>query len=79
MGIKDTKAPDSFTIHDLRRTARTHLGKLNVAPHIAEKCLNHKTKGVGGTYDRHDYFDERRDALAKWADFVDGCERGTKA
>jgi integrase len=79
MGIKDTKAPDSFTVHDLRRTARTHLGKLNVAPHIAEKCLNHKTKGVGGTYDRHDYFDERRDALAKWADFVDGCERGTKS
>ncbi len=70
---------ENFTIHDLRRTARTHLGKLKVAPHIAEKCLNHKTKGVAGTYDRHDYFDERREALAKWATFVEGCERGTKA
>jgi integrase len=70
---------ENFTIHDLRRTARTHLGKLNVAPHIAEKCLNHKTKGVAGTYDRHDYFDERREALAKWATFVEGCEKGTKA
>jgi integrase len=70
---------ENFTIHDLRRTARTHLGKLNVAPHIAEKCLNHKTKGVQGTYDRHDYFDERRDALAKWAAFVEACEQGKKA
>jgi len=25
--------------HDFRRTVRTHLEKLNVAPHIAEKCL----------------------------------------
>jgi integrase len=67
---------ETFTIHDLRRTARTHLGKLKVAPHVAEKCLNHKVKGVEGTYDRHDYFDERRDALAKWARFVEDCEAG---
>ncbi|HEX3912230.1 MAG TPA: integrase arm-type DNA-binding domain-containing protein [Steroidobacteraceae bacterium] len=67
---------ENFTIHDLRRTARTHIGKLKVAPHIAEKCLNHKTKGVAGTYDKHDYFDERRDALATWAEFVDACEAG---
>ena len=72
-----------FHIHDLRRTARTHLAKPE-NPHIAEKCLNHKVKGIEGTYDKHDYFDERRDALAKWAMVVDACEtakptkRGTK-
>ena len=48
-----------FTIHDLRRTARTHLEALGVAPHIAERCLNHKIKGIEGIYNRHDYFDER--------------------
>ena len=67
---------ENFTIHDLRRTARTHLAALKVAPHIAEKCLNHKVKGVEGTYDRHDYYDERRDALAKWAEFLEACEAG---
>lgn len=65
-----------FTIHDFRRTARTHLAALGVPPHIAERCLNHKIKGVEGIYNRHDYFPERRDALAKWARFVDSCESG---
>ncbi len=51
------------------------MAALGVAPHIAEKCLNHKTKGVAGTYDRHDYFDERREAMVKWASFVETCER----
>ena len=44
--------------HDLRRTARTHLEALGVAPHIAERCLNHKLRGVVGIYNRHDYFEE---------------------
>lgn len=67
---------ESFTIHDLRRTARTHLGKLGTAPHIAERCLNHKVGGVEGVYDRHEYFDERRDALTKWSRVVVECEAG---
>jgi integrase len=65
---------ENFTIHDFRRTARTHLAALGVTPHIAERCLNHKIEGVEGIYDRHDYFSERREALAKWAAFLDACE-----
>jgi len=34
-----------------------------VAGHVAERCLNHKLKGVEGIYDRYDYLDERREAL----------------
>lgn len=64
----------SFVIHDFRRTARTHLSSLGVTPYIAERCLNHKVDGVEGIYDRHDYFDERREAFAKWAEFLDHCE-----
>jgi integrase len=52
-----------FTVHDFRRTARTHLAALGVEPHVAERCLNHKLKGVEGVYNRHDYFEERRRAL----------------
>lgn len=71
---KHMKGVDGFTIHDFRRTARSHLGKLGTPPHVAERCLNHKIKGVEGTYDRHAYFDERRDALAKWTRVVTNCE-----
>ncbi|WP_299198007.1 site-specific integrase [uncultured Amphritea sp.] len=52
-----------FTVHDLRRTCRSLLASEGVPSHIAERCLNHKLKGVEGTYDRYDYLDERRAAL----------------
>ena len=65
---------ENFTIHDMRRTARTHLAALGVEPHIAEHCLNHKIDGVEGIYNRHAYFNERREALAKWAAVVEACE-----
>lgn len=67
---------DPFCIHDFRRTARTHLAALGVESHIAERCLNHKLKGVEGIYNRHDYLDERREALRLWANFLEGCESG---
>ncbi|MDE1714508.1 tyrosine-type recombinase/integrase (plasmid) [Chromobacterium amazonense] len=67
--------PD-FTVHDLRRTARTHLAELGVDPVVAERCLNHKIKGVEGIYNRHDYFNERRDALNKWAGLLNALDKG---
>ena len=66
----------NFTIHDFRRTARTHLAALGVDPHIAERCLNHKLKGVEGIYNRHDYFDERKKALNEWARLLAALEEG---
>lgn len=66
----------NFTIHDFRRTARTHLAALGVDPHIAERCLNHKLKGVEGIYNRHDYFDERKKALNEWARLLAELEEG---
>lgn len=65
-----------FTVHDFRRTARTHLAALGVDSHIAERCLNHKLKGVEGVYNRHDYFEERKAALQKLANFLEACELG---
>ena len=52
-----------FTVHDLRRTCRSLLAANGVAGHIAERCLNHKVKGIEGVYNQYDYFDERREAL----------------
>lgn len=59
-----------FTVHDLRRTARTHLARLGVNEAIAERCLNHKPRGIKGVYDRWEYFDERKAALALWAEHL---------
>ncbi len=54
--------------HDLRRTARTGLAELGVPEIIAEKVLNHAPRNVlAKIYNRHEYADEKREALEKWA------------
>lgn len=59
-----------FTPHDLRSTARSWLSGLRVPSHVAEACLNHKLAGVVGVYDKYVLFDERRQALTRWAEFL---------
>ena len=56
-----------FTVHDLRRTCRTLLAQQGTPGYVAERCLNHKLKGVEGIYDKYDYFEERKVALEKLA------------
>ena len=58
-GIKD------WTAHDLRRTARTLLGRLQVPPHVSERILNHRVQGMEAVYNRYDYLPEKREALQK--------------
>lgn len=55
---------EHFVVHDLRRTCRSLLAQNGVPSHVAERCLNHKIRGVEGIYDRYDYFDERKNALS---------------
>lgn len=59
-----------FTPHDLRRTCRSLLSAAGVSGHIAERCVNHALKKSERVYDRHDYFNERKEALGKIADMV---------
>jgi len=61
---------EHFTVHDLRRTCRTLLAQQGTPGHVAERCLNHKLKGVEGIYNKHDYFEERREALNLLAERV---------
>lgn len=52
--------------HDLRRTFRTMLSRLGVAPHIAELCMNHlETETMRRVYDGHDYSEEMTNAWRK--------------
>ena len=52
-----------WTLHDLRRTARSLLSRAGIAPDVAEMCLGHVLTGVRGTYDRHEYHDEKKHAF----------------
>ncbi|MCG2628301.1 site-specific integrase [Bradyrhizobium sp. WYCCWR 13023] len=56
-----------WTLHDLRRTGRTGLGILGVAPHVAEAVLNHLPPKLTRTYDKNKYEKEKREALDLWA------------
>lgn len=58
---------EHFTVHDMRRTARTQMAALGIDRFVAERALNHKIRAVEGIYDQHDYFAERRIALGRWA------------
>ena len=54
-----------WVLHDLRRTARTLMSKAGVSPDHAERVLAHTIGGVRGVYDRHEFADEKRDALER--------------
>lgn len=65
---------EGWVLHDLRRTATTGMARLGIAPHIADRVLNHTAgtiRGVAAIYNRFEYLDERKAALAAWGRFVD--------
>ena len=78
---------DGFTIpewriHDLRRTAATGMAGIGIAPHIVEAALNHVSGakgGIAGIYNREQYAEERRVALARWAMHVESIINGARS
>jgi integrase len=67
----DVKPLLNWTLHDLRRTAKTLMARAGVRPDISERVLGHVIAGVEGTYDRHSYADEKRDALERLAVMIE--------
>ena len=58
----------NWRTHDLRRTARTGLAELGIPEIISERVLNHAPRNIlAKIYNHHDYADEKRDALERWA------------
>jgi integrase len=64
-GVRD------WTLHDLRRTARSLMSRAGVDHDVAERCLGHTIAGVRGVYDRHRYIEEMRIAFEKLATQID--------
>ncbi len=62
----------SWTAHDLRRTFATQLGEaLHIEPVVIEKCLGHKMPRIMATYNKNEMLPQRKDALSRWAQFVE--------
>jgi integrase len=60
-----------WTLHDLRRTARSLMSRAGVPSDHAERCLGHVLPGIRGTYDRHEYLPEKRRAFEALATLVE--------
>jgi integrase len=60
--------PEPWRLHDLRRTAATHMVRLGVLQEVVGKVLNHASTGVTAkVYALHRYEPEKRSALDRWA------------
>jgi integrase len=68
----DKRVPttEPWTIHDLRRTAKSLMARAGVRPDISERTLGHVIPGVEGVYDQHSYTEEKAEALEKLAALV---------
>jgi len=60
-----------WTLHDLRRSAATGIGDLEVEPHVGTLILGHRLPGVTGkVYNKSVYLRQKQEALQHWADHV---------
>src|SRR5262252_8021523 len=62
-----------WRLHDLRRTCVSGMARLGIAPHVADKILNHQSgtiSGVAAVYQRHEFIAERQAALDVWGAHV---------
>jgi integrase len=71
--IDEFSGVTGWRLHDLRRTCVSGMARLGIPPHVADKILNHQSgtiSGVAAVYQRHDFLDERNDALERWGAHV---------
>jgi integrase len=67
------KTPD-WVFHDLRRTVASGMARLGINLPVIERVLNHvggSFAGIVSVYQRHEFAEEKRAALEKWADHVE--------
>ena len=57
-----------WTLHDLRRTARSLMSRAGVPSDHAERALGHVIGGIRSTYDRHEFYQEKKHAFTALAD-----------
>jgi integrase len=65
--IQQRSRTSGWVWHDTRRTVRTRLAEMGIAPHVAEAVLGHVAPGIVRTYNLHEPVPEMRAALEAWA------------
>jgi integrase len=76
---KKAKPLPAWRLHDLRRSAATHMAENGVQPHVIEAVLNHVSghkAGVAGIYNRAMYAAEKAAALTFWAEHLTSIVSG---
>jgi integrase len=68
-----------WTLHDLRRTARSLMSRAGVPTDHAERCLGHVIGGVRGVYDRHSFHREKAQAFEALASLIERIVKGESA
>ena len=82
LGLDARSDVTGWRLHDLRRTVATGLQRLGVRLEVTESVLNHVSgsrAGIVGIYQRHDWADEKRAALAAWGAHVEAIVEGRTA
>ncbi len=70
---------ESFSVHDLRRTASTLLHEAGFNQDWIEKSLAHERSDVRAIYNKAQYIKQRRVMLQAWAEMVDAWVKGDSA
>ncbi|MDO6415215.1 tyrosine-type recombinase/integrase [Sphingomonas sp. BIUV-7] len=77
LASRDGKTIPHWTAHDLRRTFITRMHGLKDAYHrtLSRDAIfsitNHKQDGIRATYNRYNYYAEKRDYLQIWSSFLE--------
>ena len=73
MRLDKESGVNGWVLHDLRRTVVSGMASLGIAPHVADKVLNHQSgtiSGVAAVYQRHEFLVERQVAIEKWDEHI---------
>ena len=71
---------ETMTAHGFRAMARTMIAeRLGVVPDVIEAQLAHAVSdALGRAYNRTQFLEQRRDMMAKWADYLDRLRDGAQ-
>jgi integrase len=69
--LLNASGTSGWSLHDLRRTARTLMSRAGVNPDHAERALNHEIRGIRKVYDWHAFIREKQLAFEALAAQID--------
>lgn len=67
---------ESWSLHDLRRTARTNFSQFSDRRDIAEIMIGHSMPKMQETYDLYSYVREQAEIYEKWLDKIEILKKG---